>query len=110
MLRDSARNSNQRLADVARNFVDSATADSRHRPAASHTPFGRPECTYRRHGARLLHPADCPRRLPGQAWPGGSYRALVMRIGFIGVGRMGLPMCVNLVRAGYQGHRRGCAR
>jgi 3-hydroxyisobutyrate dehydrogenase-like beta-hydroxyacid dehydrogenase len=25
-----------------------------------------------------------------------------MRIGFIGVGRMGLPMCVNLVRAGYQ--------
>jgi len=32
----------------------------------------------------------------------GSYRALMMRIGFIGVGRMGLPMCVNLVRAGYQ--------
>jgi 3-hydroxyisobutyrate dehydrogenase len=26
----------------------------------------------------------------------------MMRIGFIGVGRMGLPMCVNLVRAGYQ--------
>ncbi len=24
------------------------------------------------------------------------------RIGFIGVGRMGLPMCANLVRAGYQ--------
>ena len=36
--------------------------------------------------------------LPGQ----GSYRALVARIGFIGVGRMGLPMCVNLVQAGYQ--------
>ena len=27
MLRDYARNSNQRLTDVARNFVDSATAD-----------------------------------------------------------------------------------
>ena len=24
------------------------------------------------------------------------------RIGFIGVGRMGLPMCANLVQAGYQ--------
>jgi len=24
------------------------------------------------------------------------------RIGFTGVGRMGLPMCANLVRAGYQ--------
>jgi 3-hydroxyisobutyrate dehydrogenase len=24
-----------------------------------------------------------------------------MRIGFVGVGRMGLPMCANLVRAGY---------
>ena len=24
-----------------------------------------------------------------------------MRVGFIGVGRMGLPMCANLVRAGY---------
>jgi hypothetical protein len=27
MLRDYARGSNQRLTDVARNFVDSATAD-----------------------------------------------------------------------------------
>lgn len=27
MLRDYARNSNQHLTDVARNFVDSATAD-----------------------------------------------------------------------------------
>ncbi len=44
--------------------------------------------------------ADGCRR--GPAWPGGSYRALVARIGFIGVGRMGLPMCVNLVQAGYQ--------
>ena len=26
----------------------------------------------------------------------------MVRIGFIGVGRMGLPMCENLVRAGYQ--------
>jgi 3-hydroxyisobutyrate dehydrogenase-like beta-hydroxyacid dehydrogenase len=26
----------------------------------------------------------------------------MVRIGFIGVGRMGLPMCVTLVRAGYQ--------
>jgi 3-hydroxyisobutyrate dehydrogenase len=26
----------------------------------------------------------------------------MVRIGFIGAGRMGLPMCVNLVRAGYQ--------
>lgn len=42
-----------------------------------------------------------PRRLPG-TWPRGSYRALVVRVGFIGVGRMGLPMCQNLVRAGYQ--------
>jgi 3-hydroxyisobutyrate dehydrogenase len=28
--------------------------------------------------------------------------AQVLRIGFIGVGRMGLPMCANLVRAGYE--------
>jgi 3-hydroxyisobutyrate dehydrogenase-like beta-hydroxyacid dehydrogenase len=26
----------------------------------------------------------------------------MMQIGFIGLGRMGLPMCVSLVRAGYQ--------
>jgi 3-hydroxyisobutyrate dehydrogenase len=25
-----------------------------------------------------------------------------MRVGFIGLGRMGLPMCANLVRAGYE--------
>jgi 3-hydroxyisobutyrate dehydrogenase len=32
----------------------------------------------------------------------GLYRACVLRIGFIGVGSMGLPMCANLVRAGYE--------
>ena len=34
MLRDYARNSNQRLTDVARNFVDSATADFPRPPAS----------------------------------------------------------------------------
>jgi 3-hydroxyisobutyrate dehydrogenase len=48
-----------------------------------------------------------PRALPAWVLPGaglaeGGYRALVARVGFIGVGRMGLPMCVNLVRAGYE--------
>jgi len=33
---------------------------------------------------------------------GRGYCAQVTRIGFIGVGRMGLPMCANLVRAGYE--------
>ena len=37
MLRDYARNSNQRLTDVARNFVDSATADF---PPAARQPRG----------------------------------------------------------------------
>ena len=37
MLRDYARNSNQRLTDVARNFVDSATADF---PPAARRPRG----------------------------------------------------------------------
>jgi 3-hydroxyisobutyrate dehydrogenase-like beta-hydroxyacid dehydrogenase len=34
--------------------------------------------------------------------PGGvSRKAHSLRIGFIGVGRMGLPMCANLAQAGY---------
>jgi hypothetical protein len=37
MLRDYARNSNQRLTDVARNFVDSATADFPPPPRRQHT-------------------------------------------------------------------------
>jgi hypothetical protein len=37
MLRDYARNSNQLLTDVARNFVDSATADF---PPAARQPRG----------------------------------------------------------------------
>jgi 3-hydroxyisobutyrate dehydrogenase len=31
-----------------------------------------------------------------------GYCAPALRIGFLGVGRMGLPMCANLVRAGYE--------
>jgi phosphoglycerate dehydrogenase-like enzyme len=30
-----------------------------------------------------------------------SGEALGMRVGFVGVGRMGQPVCANLVRAGY---------
>ena len=49
-----------------------------------------------------------PRRLPG-TWPRGSYRALVVRVGFIGVGRMGFH--VREPRpGGLSGHRRGYAR
>jgi 3-hydroxyisobutyrate dehydrogenase len=34
--------------------------------------------------------------------PGGmSWEARGLRVGFVGVGRMGLPMCANLARAGY---------
>lgn len=32
----------------------------------------------------------------------GRKREAGMRVGFIGLGRMGLPMCANLVRAGYE--------
>jgi 3-hydroxyisobutyrate dehydrogenase len=32
----------------------------------------------------------------------GSDGSRLLRIGFVGAGRMGLPMCANLVRAGYQ--------
>lgn len=38
LLRDYARNSNQRLTDVARNFVDSATADFPRPPASPAGP------------------------------------------------------------------------
>ena len=48
-------------------------------------------------GTQLRRPtAGAPHRRQGR------YRALMVRVGFIGVGRMGLPMCGNLVRAGYQ--------
>jgi hypothetical protein len=47
---------------------------------------------------------------PGRAGPGRfiaevgivtGREALGMRVGFVGVGRMGQPVCANLVRAGY---------
>jgi hypothetical protein len=47
---------------------------------------------------------------PGRAGPGRfiaevgivtGREALRMRVGFVGVGRMGQPVCANLVRAGY---------
>lgn len=40
--------------------------------------------------------------MPGTFGSACGYRAQMTRIGFTGVGRMGLPMCANLVRAGYQ--------
>jgi 3-hydroxyisobutyrate dehydrogenase len=44
-----------------------------------------------------------PRRsLPYTVSRRHGYGARVTRIGLIGVGRMGLPMCANLVRAGYE--------
>lgn len=45
------------------------------------------------------HPASTKIKRPSR---GDSYRALVARIGFIGVGRMGQRMRANLVGAGYQ--------
>jgi 3-hydroxyisobutyrate dehydrogenase len=36
-----------------------------------------------------------------RSWRAGAREAAGMDVGFIGLGRMGLPMCANLVRAGY---------
>ena len=48
MLRDYARNSNQHLTDVARDFVDGATAEfppiARHQPAGERPRPGRVRC------------------------------------------------------------------
>jgi ANTAR domain len=41
MLRDYARNTNQHLTDVARDFVNGATADFPRRPGASRAPSSR---------------------------------------------------------------------
>ena len=67
LLRDYARNSNQRLTDVARNFVDSATADfPSPRPAGTNTA---PAADWRWPWAGVRRPCSCTR-----AWlsPGRS--------------------------------------
>jgi ANTAR domain len=66
LLRDYPRNSNQRLTGVARNFVDSATADFPPSPAASHSPVSWLECT--------KPPSRCPLASPG-GLPAAAARA-----------------------------------